>query len=112
MARRGGFNMPNMNRKNMMKEIEKLQKQMEEAQEKVDNLEVTASAGGGIVEVTVNGKNEVKNVKIDPEALDPEDVEMLEDMILVCVNDALNQVKEKSENEMGKLTGGLNIPGL
>lgn len=112
MARRGGFRMPNMNQKNMMKEIEKLQKQMEEAQERVDNMEVTATSGGGAVSVTVNGKNEVKGIKIDMELEGKEDVDILEDMLVVAINDALSQVKEKSDSEMGRLTGGLNIPGL
>lgn len=112
MAKRGGFGQQSMNKKKMMKQIEELQKQMEDAQEKVDNMEITASSGGGVVEVTVNGKNELTKIKIDPEILDPDDVEMIEDMLLVAANDALKQVKAKSDKEMGKLTGGLNIPGF
>lgn len=109
MAKRnfGGFGGGNMN--GMLKQLEKAQKAMEEAQEKVDNTELTASAGGGIVEVVGNGKREIKSIKIDPEALDPEDVDMLEDMILVAINDVLSQAKELNDKELGKVTGGLNL---
>ncbi|WP_300410757.1 YbaB/EbfC family nucleoid-associated protein [Lagierella sp.] len=113
MARKGGFQrggMPNMN--NMMKQMQKMQKDMQEAQEKIEETEFTASAGGGSIEVTVNGKREVVGVKLDPEVVDPEDVEMLQDLLMVAVNDALNQVNEETEKSMGKFTGGMNIPGL
>ncbi|MDO5017681.1 MAG: YbaB/EbfC family nucleoid-associated protein [Lagierella massiliensis] len=113
MAKRGGFprgGMPNMN--NMMKQMQKMQKEMTEAQEKIEETEFIASAGGGSIEVTVNGKREVVNVKIDPEVVDPEDVDMLQDLLMVAVNDALNQVNEETEKSMGKFTGGMNIPGL
>lgn len=103
---RGG----NMN--NMVRQMQKLQKKMEEAQEKVDKMEIETSAGGGMVKVTINGKREILSIKLDPEVLDPDDSEMLEDMLLVAVNDAIKQAEELNESEMGKLTGGLNIPGL
>lgn len=105
---RGG--MPNMN--NMMKQMQKMQKQMEETQQKLEETEFTATAGGGSIEVVVNGKKELVSVNIDEEVVDPEDVEMLQDLILVAVNDALGKVTETSEKEMGKFTGGMNIPGL
>lgn len=113
MAKRGRFprgGMPNMN--NMMKQMQKMQKDMEEAQEKVEQTEFTASAGGGSVEVTMNGKREVVSVNIDKEVVDPDDVEMLQDLLMVAVNDALNQVNNATEESMGKFTGGLNVPGL
>lgn len=110
MRGRRNFGGGNMN--NMMKQMQKMQKQMEEAQAKIDQTEVEASAGGGMVTVKANGKKEILSVVIDPEVLDPEEVDMLQDMILVAVNDALNKAGEVSEKEMGKITGGLNIPGL
>ncbi|MDL2311049.1 YbaB/EbfC family nucleoid-associated protein [Peptostreptococcaceae bacterium OttesenSCG-928-C18] len=105
---RGG--MPNMN--NMMKQMQKMQKQMEEAQAKLEETEFTATAGGGSIEVTVNGKKELVAVKINEDVVDPEDIEMLQDLIIVVVNDALGKVSESSEKEMGKVTGGMNIPGM
>lgn len=100
----------NMN--NMMRQVQKLQKQMEEAQEKVDATELEASAGGGMVTIRINGKREVLGVEIKPEIVDPEDVEMLQDLIQVAMNDALAKVADLQEKEVGGLTGGLNIPGL
>lgn len=97
---------------NMMRQMQKIQRQMEEAQQKVDEAEVEATAGGGAVTVRMNGKKELLSVKIDPEIVDPEDVEMLEDMVMVAVNDAFRQVAEMQEKEMGRVTGGINIPGL
>ena len=110
MARRGGFGggmgMPgNMN--NLMKQAQKMQKQMEEASKELEEKEMTATAGGGVVEVTVSGKREVTKVKIDPEAVDPDDVEMLEDLIMAATNEALRQIEEYSQNTMGKITGGI-----
>lgn len=104
---RGGGNM-----QNMMRQMQKAQRQMEEAQRKIEETEITTTSGGGMVEVVVNGKNEVLSVTIDPEVLDPEDVDILQDMIVVAVNDGLRQVAQLSEREMSKVTGGLNIPGL
>ena len=115
MAKRGGFpgGMPgNMN--NIMKQAQKMQKQMEEATKELQEKEVTSSAGGGVVEVTVTGKREVTKVKIDPEAVDPDDVEMLEDLIVAAVNEAMDKVDEVSASAMSKFTGGMGgqMPGL
>lgn len=112
MAKRGGFpgGMPgNMN--NIMKQAQKLQKQMEEATKELQEKEVTSSAGGGVVEVTVSGNREVTKVKIDPEAVDPDDVEMLEDLIMAATNEALRQIEEISAQSMSKITGGLGGMG-
>lgn len=109
MAKRGGFpggGIPgNMN--NLMKQAQKMQRQMEETTKELETKEYTASAGGGAVTVTVSGKKEVTAVKIAPEAVDPDDVEMLEDMITAAVNEAFRQMEEASNSAMAKLTGGL-----
>lgn len=112
MARKGGF--PNMggNMNNMMKQVQKMQKQMEEAQSKMEESVVLGSAGGGAIEVKANGKKEIIEINIKPEVVDPDDIEMLEDLVLVAVNDALNQADQMMAREMGQITGGLNIPGL
>ena len=105
MAKRGGFpgGMPgNMN--NLMKQAQRMQRQMEEQQAELENKEFSATAGGGVVEVTVTGKREVK---IDPEAVDPDDVEMLEDLIVAATNEALRKCEEESQAQMAKITGGL-----
>ena len=112
MAKRGGFpgGMPgNMN--NIMKQAQKMQKQMEEATKELQEKEVTSRAGGGVVEVTVSGNREVTKVKIDPEAVDPDDVEMLEDLIMAATNEALRQIEEISAQSMSKITGGLGGMG-
>ena len=108
MAKRGGFpgGMPgNMN--NLMKQAQKIQRQMEETTRELEAKEYSASAGGGAVTVTVSGKKEVTSVKIAPEAVDPDDVEMLEDMIMAAVNEAFRQMEEESNSAMAKLTGGM-----
>ena len=109
MAKRGGFPggmMPgNMN--NLMKQAQKMQRQMEENQKALQEKEFTASAGGGAVEVTISGKKEVTKVKLAEEVVDPEDIEMLEDLIMAATNEALRKVEEESAAEMSKLTGGL-----
>ena len=110
MAKRGGFpgGMPgNMN--NLMKQAQKMQRQMEETTKELEAKEYTASSGGGAVTVTVSGKKEVTAVKIAPEAVDPDDVEMLEDMIMAAVNEAFRQMEEESSSAMAKLTGGLGV---
>lgn len=113
MAKRGGGfpgGMPG-NMGNLMKQAQKMQKQMEEANKEMEDKEVTATAGGGVVEVTVSGKKEVTKVKIDPEAVDPDDVEMLEDLIMAATNEALRQMDEESQASMSKITGGLGGMG-
>ena len=106
----GGFGGGNMN--NLMKQAQKLQKEMEEMQKNLENSEYEASVGGGAVVVIVSGKKEVTSIKIKEEVVDSDDVEMLEDLVLSAVNEALKKAEEASSNQMGKLTGGLNIPGL
>lgn len=108
MAKRGGFpgGMPgNMN--NLMKQAQKMQKQMEENQKALEEKEFTATAGGGVVEVTVSGKREIVKVKLSEEAVDPDDVEMLEDLIVAATNEALRQAEEAAASAMSALTGGL-----
>lgn len=108
MAKRGGFpgGMPgNMN--NLMKQAQKMQRQMEEAQKELEEKEVEAAAGGGAVKVKVSGKKEVLSVTIDPEVVDPDDVEMLEDLIVAATNEALRKMDEVSQSSMAKITGGL-----
>ena len=104
---------PNANQGgNMMQKIQKMQEEMQKTQAAVEESEFTASAGGGAVEVTVSGKHEIKSIKMQPEVVDPEDIEMLEDLLLASLNEAMRKADETMENEMSKLTGGLNIPGL
>ena len=96
----------------MQARIQQMQEQVNAAQEAVEAQEFTASVGGGVVEAKVNGKKEVLAVAIKPEAVDPEDVEMLQDLVISAVNEALRQAEEAMESAMGSVTGGLNIPGL
>lgn len=112
MAKRGGFpgGMPgNMN--NLMKQAQRMQRQMEESQKELEVKEFTATAGGGVVQVTVTGKKEVVKVKLDKEAIDPDDSEMLEDLIMAATNEALRMAEEASQDAMSKMTGGLGLPG-
>ena len=108
MAKRGGFpgGMPG-NLNNRMKQAQKMQKQMEENQKALEEKEFTATAGGGAVEVTVSGKREIVKVKLSEEAVDPDDVEMLEDLIVAATNEALRQAEEAAASAMSALTGGL-----
>ena len=110
MAR--GYNMGGMNRNQMMAQARKMQEQLIAVQQKVASTEVGASAGGGAVKVSATGAMRLTSLTIDPEALDPEDVEMLQDMILAAVNDALESAEQMASQQMGAVTGGLNIPGL
>lgn len=96
----------------MMKQAQQLQKKMLKAQEELASKTVEASAGGGMVKVVANGSQKIESIVLEKEVVDPEDVEMLQDLILAAVNDALNKSQEMVSSEMGKLTGGLNIPGL
>ena len=114
MAKRGGFpggGMPG-NMANLMKQAQRMQRQMEEQQKELEAKEFTATAGGGAVEVTVSGKREVLKVKLAEEVVDPDDIEMLEDLIVAAVNEAMRKAGQESENQLGALTGGLNIPGM
>ncbi len=105
---RGGYQggMPtNMN--NLMKQAQKMQRQMEEASKELEDKEITAAAGGGAVKVTVSGKKEIVKVELSEEVVDPDDIEMLEDLIVAAANEALRQMEELSEAAMGKVTGGM-----
>ena len=106
----GGFGGGNMN--NLMKQAQAMQKKMEDMQKETEASEFEATAGGGAISVRVNGKKEVLSISIKPEVVDPDDVEMLEDLVMGAVNEALRKAEEETANKMGKITGGLNIPGL
>lgn len=113
MSRRGGFQggMPgNMN--NLMKQAQRMQRQMEQSQKELEEKEFTAQAGGGAVKVTVTGKREVTKVELAEEVVDPDDIEMLQDLILAATNEALRQVDNEYANSMSKMTGGMNLGGL
>ena len=98
--------------KNMMKQAQQLQAKMMRMQEEVGNRTVESSAGGGMVKVTANGRLQIISVAIEPEVVDAEDVEMLQDLVLAAVNDAIAKAQQMMADEMGKLTGGLKIPGM
>jgi len=100
----------NMNK--MMKQVQKMQQEMIKLQEELGSRTVEGSAGGGAVVAVANGRNEIISIQIKPEAVDPSDVEMLQDMVLAAVNDALKRAREMVAQEMGRFTGGLKIPGL
>ncbi|MFX4262908.1 YbaB/EbfC family nucleoid-associated protein [Pelotomaculum propionicicum] len=100
----------NMNK--MMKQVQKMQQDMMKLQEELGERKVESTAGGGAVKVVANGKNEIISIEIKPEAVDPEDVEMLQDLITAAVNEALRKAQEMVSQEMGKITGGLKIPGM
>lgn len=99
-----------MDMKKMMKQAQKMQRDAAAAQEEIAQMEFTASAGGGMVEAVVMGDNTLKSVKLDPDAVDPEDVEMLEDMIVAAVNEAARQAADASNARMSSLMGGMNLP--
>lgn len=113
MAKRGGFpggGMPgNMN--NLMKQAQRMQRQMEESQKELEEKEFSAKAGGGAVEVTVSGKKEITKVSLSQEVVDPDDVEMLEDLIMAATNEALRMAEEANAEIMSKMTGGLGLGG-
>ncbi len=100
----------NMNK--MMKQVQKMQQQMVKLQEELGSRTVESTAGGGAIKVTANGKNEIVSVEIMPEAVDPEDVEMLQDLIQAAVNEALKKAQDMVAQEMSRLTGGMKIPGF
>lgn len=98
-----------MNMQQMMKQAQKMQQDMARKQEELSARELTAQAGGGVVKVTVYGRKEIKSIEIDPACVDPEDVEMLQDLITAATNEALRMADEMMSAEMGKITGGLNL---
>lgn len=103
---------PKMGSAQQMAQMQAVQKKMEEVQAQIDEMETSASSGGGAVTVTVSGKKEILDIVISPDVVDPDDVEMLQDLILAASNEALRQMEEISQTEMGKFTSGLGIPGL
>lgn len=104
--------MAGMNMQEMMKQARKMQEQLAQAQESMKDVTIDASAGGGMVKATVNGDFELVSIRIDPDALDPEDVDLLQDMIAAAVNEAIRGVSEVASKQMSSITGGLNIPGM
>lgn len=111
MAKGKGPMIPgNMN--NMMKQVQKMQKEMQEAQARIEEQEFEATAGGGAILVVVNGRKEVIKIELKPEIVDPDDIEMLQDLVMVAVNEALKTADETMSKSMDKLTGGMNVPGL
>jgi DNA-binding YbaB/EbfC family protein len=108
---KGGFP-GGMNMQNMMRQAQQMQQKMQQLQEEVEQREVEASAGGGVVRVVATGKKNIKSIEIKPEAVDPDDVEMLEDLVMAAVNEALSKADAMMQEEMGKITGGMNLGGL
>ena len=113
MARNNFRGMPGgMNQAAMLKQAQKMQQDMLRMQEEMENKTYTATAGGGMVSATVNGKHEVVNLEIKPDAVDPDDVEMLQDMVIAAVNEAMRTADADAANNMSRLTGGLNLGGM
>ncbi len=98
--------------KNILRQAQQLQKRLNEAQEALENESVEASSGGGVVTATVSGKQKLLSIRIDPAAVDPDDVSMLEDLVLAAVNEAMDKAQELASRRLGAVTGGMNIPGL
>ncbi|GAB4072068.1 YbaB/EbfC family nucleoid-associated protein [Barrientosiimonas marina] len=99
----------NMN--NMMKQMQKMQKKMEQAQEELQEMTFEATSGGGMVKVTASGKREITDVQVSEDVVDPDDVDMLQDLILTATNDVLQQIEDKTNDTMGQFTKGMNLPG-
>ena len=102
----------NRNVSNVVKQAQKMQEEMEKVQAEIEEKTVEATAGGGMVTVTANGKKEILSLKINPEAVDPDDVETLEDLVIVAVNDAIKKAEDMMAEGMNAITGGISIPGL
>ena len=100
------------NMQSMLRQAQKMQEDIENKKAELDEKEYTVTSGGGMVEITLKGSHEVKTIGINPEVVDPDDVEMLEDMLVAAFNEAIRQIDEENERELGKVTDGLNIPGL
>lgn len=103
---------PKMNNAQQMAQMQAMQREMDKVQEEIEQMETTATSGGGAVTVTVTGKKEIKDIQIQPDACDPDDVEMLQDLIMAAANEALRQMEEISQTEMNKFTSGLGLPGF
>lgn len=112
MAKKGFPGMMPGNMNQLLKQAQKMQTDMQKMQEELESKEVEASVGGGAVTVKVNGKKEVVDIQIKPEVVDPDDIEMLQDLVLSAVNQALRGVDDMQSSQMNKITGGMNIPGL
>ena len=117
----GGFIMPKgfqgmpgggMNMQQLMKQAQKMQKQMEEAQEGLKDISLDVSAGGGAIKITINGEKQITDLTISPDVVDPDDVEMLQDLVISAVNEAIRQVEDTTNAQMSRITGGMNMPGL
>ncbi len=102
----------NKNVSNVIKQAQKMQEEMERVQAELEAKEISASAGGGMIDVTVNGKKEILSIKIKPDVVDPDDVETLEDLVMVAVNEAIKKADDMMTEGMSAITGGMNIPGL
>jgi len=100
------------NQKDLMRKAQRMQEQLAEKQAELEEREFTVTSGGGMVEVTMNGKKEIKALNIKPEIVDPDDIEMLQDVIMAAVNEVVRQVEETTNQELGQITSGLSIPGL
>lgn len=109
---RGGFQGGGMNMNNMLKQAQQMQAQMQQMQQDLENREVEATAGGGMVKVVVMGNKTLKDIEIKPEVVDPDDIEMLQDLIVAAVNEAIAKADEMVAAEMSKITGGMNLGGL
>lgn len=105
-----GGNAQNMN--SMIRQAQKMQDQITELQADIEAREFTATAGGGVVEATLNGKKEIKTLTLKPEVVDPEDIETLQDLIIAAINEAVSNIEATTETEMSKITGGVSIPGM
>ena len=112
MAQRGMGNMGGMNMQQVMKQARKMQEQLAEVQDGLKDIEVSSSVGGGMVKVTATADMKLTSITIDPEAVDPDDVEMLQDLVLTAVNDVLESAQNAANKQMGAVTGGLGIPGM
>ena len=100
------------NQKDMLRQVQKMQEEMEALQEELANREYEVAAGGGVCKIVINGKKEIQSIELAPEIVDPDDLETLQDILVAGVNEAIKRVEDTSNNEMSKITGNLNIPGL
>ncbi len=109
---KGGFNgFGGMNMGNIMKQAQKMQKQMEEMQSEIEAKEFEVTSGGGAIKIVINGKKQVKSINIDKDVVDPDDIEMLQDLIISAFNEAIRQVEDSVNGQMSKITGGMGLPG-